>query len=67
MYCTTKFNKSQPKKTLCPGDDLLSPTLTTIGPCRLNDRVRDGNGCGPAGSVTKTKSPFGIFMGIETT
>ena len=40
---------------LCPGGHLLSPTLTTIGPSSLNDRVRDGNGCDPAGSATKTK------------
>ena len=27
-------------------------------PRRLNGRVRDGNGCGPAGSVTRTMKRF---------
>ncbi len=68
-YCTRHWNRTAQnsphgllvEKTLCPGGHLLSPTLTTIGPVRLNDRVRDGNGCDPAGSATKTKRPFGLY------
>jgi hypothetical protein len=37
-----------------PGDDLLSHIeCSTIGAGGLNDRVRDGNGCGPAAKVTR--------------
>lgn len=69
----TSENKNEPlglglfpdcERVLCPGGHLLSPTLTTIGPCRLNDRVRDGNGCCPAGSATKTEDPFDQFLQI---
>ena len=37
-----------------PGVHLLSPNRTTIGPWRLNCRVRDGNGCDPPGTDTET-------------
>ena len=43
------------QKTLCPGAHLLSRNRTTIGPRKLNDRVRDGNGCDLPGNSTKTK------------
>src|ERR1700742_1521254 len=42
---------------LCrPGDDLLSRDLrrSTIGPGRLNDRVRNGIGWGPSGIATRS-------------
>src|ERR1700743_2098267 len=39
-----------------PGGDLLSRALrrSTIGPGRLNDRVRNGIGWGPSGIVTRS-------------
>ena len=39
-----------------PGDDLLSRDLrrSTIGPGRLNDRVRNGIGWGPSGIATRS-------------
>ena len=39
-----------------PGDDLLSRDLrqSTIGPGRLNDRVRNGIGWGPSGKATRS-------------
>ena len=39
-----------------PGGDLLSRALrrSTIGPERLNDRVRDGIGWGPLGITTRS-------------
>ena len=37
-----------------PGNDLLSHIeCSTIGAGGLNDRVRDGNGCGPAAIATR--------------
>lgn len=42
-----------------PGDDLLSRALrrSTIGPGRLNDRVRNGIGWGPSGIATRSIKP----------
>ena len=61
-----KINAFCNERVLCPGGHLLSPTLTTIGPCRLNDRVRDGNGCCPAGSATKTEDPFVVLWHLAS-
>ena len=53
------FILSQTKKAFpCPGAHLLSRNRTTIGPVRLNFRVRDGNGCDPPGNGTKTRELF---------
>ena len=44
------------KKEKIPGTDLLSQAgrpPSTIGPGGLNDRVRNGNGCGPSGMGTR--------------
>src|SRR3984957_9867951 len=48
---------SERRHPLCrPGGDLLSRALrrSTIGPGRLNDRVRNGIGWGPSGIATRS-------------
>ena len=39
----------RPATTYSPNTEL---GVSTIGPCRLNCRVRNGNGCFPAGNIT---------------
>ena len=49
-----------------PGNDLLSQRLSvsTIGPGGLNFRVRNGNGWGPSGIITR--KPIKVLYTLKT-
>lgn len=61
FFCKQKTEPKARKTLHCPGGHLLSPHLATIGPNGLNFRVREGNGCVPAGNATKTMKCFFTF------
>ena len=56
-WCVVK-GRTRPATTYSPNAEM---GVSTIGPGRLNCRVRNGNGCIPAGNITGLIRPSTLY------